>query len=57
MYSGPLDCIIKTCTEKGIRGMYKGYFATIMRESPGSSLWYVLYYLALLYCLLGLIHC
>eukprot|EP00026_Physarum_polycephalum_P014612 Phypoly_transcript_15149.p1 GENE.Phypoly_transcript_15149~~Phypoly_transcript_15149.p1 ORF type:complete len:225 (+),score=17.20 Phypoly_transcript_15149:83-757(+) len=43
IYSGPLDCIIRTCTEKGIRGMYKGYFATMLRESPGSSLWFVVY--------------
>eukprot|EP00026_Physarum_polycephalum_P011816 Phypoly_transcript_12060.p1 GENE.Phypoly_transcript_12060~~Phypoly_transcript_12060.p1 ORF type:complete len:130 (+),score=10.68 Phypoly_transcript_12060:775-1164(+) len=23
--------------------MYKGYFATMLRESPGSSLWFVVY--------------
>jgi Mitochondrial carrier protein len=40
-YTGPLDCIIKTVRENGIRGMYKGYVATVMRESPGSGLWYL----------------
>jgi len=42
-FTGPLDCTIQTIKEKGLRGMYKGYFATMLREGPGSSLWFLSY--------------
>lgn len=43
VYTGPVDCMVKTWREKGPSGMYRGFFATVMRESPGSSVWFVVY--------------
>jgi len=45
-FAGPLDCVVKTLKAHGVRGIYKGFFATVLRESPGSSLWFVSYELS-----------
>jgi len=34
MYKGIMDCLVKTYNHSGIRGLYKGNYATIMREVP-----------------------
>ena len=33
-YTGIVDCLVKTWKQEGVRGLYKGNFASIMREIP-----------------------
>ncbi len=33
-YTGIMDCLVKTWKNEGIRGLYKGNFASIVREIP-----------------------
>lgn len=45
-YKGVLDCIVKTYKESGVRGLYQGNIATIMREIPAYSAQFGGYYYA-----------
>lgn len=42
-YKGMLDTGIKVLKEGGIRSLYKGTFATLLRDVPGSVAWFGLY--------------
>jgi ornithine carrier protein len=42
-YKGPIDCAIKTIRATGLRGLYKGHFATFARESCGGAAWFGVY--------------
>jgi solute carrier family 25 carnitine/acylcarnitine transporter 20/29 len=34
-YSGAIDCAVKTYRRQGIRGLYRGTAATLIRDVPG----------------------
>ena len=36
MYTGPLDVVRKLYAEGGIRSIFRGTFATLARDGPGS---------------------
>jgi len=41
IYTGTLDCIMKTCAQDGVRGMYKGFIPTWMRLAPWQMIFFV----------------
>ena len=43
LYSGPLDCFSKTYQKEGIRGIYKGFGVTTLREVPAFGLYFFVY--------------
>ncbi|KJE91797.1 solute carrier family 25 [Capsaspora owczarzaki ATCC 30864] len=42
-YSGPKDVFVKVYAESGIRGIYKGTVATLLRDVPGSGAYFGAY--------------
>jgi solute carrier family 25 carnitine/acylcarnitine transporter 20/29 len=42
-YNGMLDCAKKLYREGGIRSIYKGTFATLMRDVPASGVYFATY--------------
>ncbi|XP_058095756.1 mitochondrial arginine transporter BAC1 [Magnolia sinica] len=42
-YSGPLDCALKTVKNDGIKGIFRGGFATLLRESIGNAVFFSTY--------------
>jgi len=42
-YNGTLDVIKKVYAEAGIKGIYKGTFATLLRDIPGSYAYFAAY--------------
>ncbi|XP_056171789.1 mitochondrial arginine transporter BAC1 isoform X4 [Syzygium oleosum] len=42
-YSGPLDCAIKTVKADGVTGIFRGGFATLLRESIGNAVFFSTY--------------
>jgi solute carrier family 25 carnitine/acylcarnitine transporter 20/29 len=42
-YSGVFDCGVKTIKSEGIRALYNGLSATLMREVPGNACWFGMY--------------
>ncbi|KAF0975442.1 hypothetical protein FDP41_005436 [Naegleria fowleri] len=42
-YTGPLDCFIKTWKSNGIRGIYKGFNSTLVRDVPSYGAYFVMY--------------
>ncbi|KAK4874112.1 hypothetical protein RN001_013472 [Aquatica leii] len=50
LYNGSLDCAIKLYKEGGIRNIYKGTLATLMRDVPASGLYYLTYNQFKMYC-------
>lgn len=45
-YSGMLDCAKQVLKEGGIRSLYRGTFATLLRDCPGSIAWFGTYEIA-----------
>lgn len=43
LYKGPIDCIGKTWKLEGIRGVFKGMYATILRDMPSYGVYFVGY--------------
>jgi len=43
LYKGPIDAIGKLYAEGGIRSIYRGTFATLARDVPGSTAYFVTY--------------
>lgn len=41
LYSGPLDCVVKTVRAEGLRGIFKGTLASYLRFGPYCMLTYV----------------
>jgi len=39
-YGGPIDCVKSILAEGGIRGIYRGLFATFVRDIPGFALYF-----------------
>ncbi|KAF6155863.1 hypothetical protein GIB67_039194 [Kingdonia uniflora] len=42
-YSSPLDCAIKTIKREGVNGIFRGGFATLLRESIGNAVFFSTY--------------
>eukprot|EP01102_Stenamoeba_stenopodia_P004920 TRINITY_DN15424_c0_g1_i1.p1 TRINITY_DN15424_c0_g1~~TRINITY_DN15424_c0_g1_i1.p1 ORF type:complete len:307 (-),score=57.46 TRINITY_DN15424_c0_g1_i1:234-1154(-) len=42
-YAGPMDCAKQVFRESGIRGIYKGTAATMLRDVPGSGAYFAAY--------------
>uniref|UniRef100_A0A7S1KTE3 Mitochondrial carrier protein n=1 Tax=Percolomonas cosmopolitus TaxID=63605 RepID=A0A7S1KTE3_9EUKA len=42
-YKNPLDCAKKIFAERGIRGIYRGTGSTLVRDAPGSGVYFVFY--------------
>ncbi|XP_042519374.1 mitochondrial arginine transporter BAC1 isoform X1 [Macadamia integrifolia] len=42
-YSSPLDCAVKTIKTEGVKGIFRGGFATLLRESIGNSAFFCTY--------------
>lgn len=42
-YNGPLDCAVKTVKEEGLTGMFRGGYATLLRESFGNATFFTTY--------------
>ena len=42
-YSGSLDCVAKVYSKEGIRGLYKGFGVTTLREVPAFGLYFFVY--------------
>ncbi|KAB0795702.1 hypothetical protein PPYR_09763 [Photinus pyralis] len=43
LYNGPIDCAIKLYKQGGIRSIYLGSLATLMRDVPASGLYFLTY--------------
>jgi len=43
LYTGPIDCLIKTIKAEGIRGVYKGYVAHYFRLGPHITLTFLFF--------------
>jgi len=46
LYTGPIDCLLKTYRADGLRGLYRGLFPMIIRDVPGVGAWYATFELA-----------
>ncbi|PON61386.1 Mitochondrial substrate/solute carrier [Trema orientale] len=42
-YSGPLDCAVKTVKSEGVKGIFRGGFTTLLRESIGNAVFFSVY--------------
>lgn len=42
-YAGPIDCMRQIYRESGFRGLYRGFFATLIRETPSYGAYFVSY--------------
>ena len=40
-YKGMIDCGVHVFREGGVRSLFKGTFATLLRDVPGSVAWFV----------------
>lgn len=47
VYSGPLDCAVKTVRAEGLSGLWRGNTACMMREVPGNMAWFGMYELSM----------
>eukprot|EP00474_Spongospora_subterranea_P003586 CRZ04044.1 hypothetical protein [Spongospora subterranea] len=45
-YRGTLHCLVHTLKNEGITGVFRGQFSTLIREIPGSAMYFVIYELA-----------
>ncbi|XP_062891395.1 mitochondrial carnitine/acylcarnitine carrier protein-like isoform X2 [Mobula hypostoma] len=43
MYTGPGDCVRKLYRHSGIPGIYKGMFLTLLRDIPGTGVYFLTY--------------
>mmetsp|Transcript_4352 Transcript_4352/g.6467 ORF Transcript_4352/g.6467 Transcript_4352/m.6467 type:complete len:307 (+) Transcript_4352:306-1226(+) len=43
VYSGPVDCVIKTVRSDGFQGLWKGNVSCLLREIPGNMAWFGTY--------------
>mmetsp|Transcript_24636 Transcript_24636/g.85700 ORF Transcript_24636/g.85700 Transcript_24636/m.85700 type:complete len:315 (-) Transcript_24636:99-1043(-) len=42
-FTGPVDCFTKSVAAEGLRVMYRGHAATVLREVPGTACWFGAY--------------
>ena len=43
IYKGSYDALLLICRQEGVRGIYKGYGATLLTYGPFSALYFFLY--------------
>ena len=43
IYRGSFDALLQICKQEGVRGIYKGYGATLLTYGPFSALYFLLY--------------
>ena len=43
VYAGPLDLAKRILRETGVRGLYRGHVACLLREIPGNAAWFGVY--------------
>ncbi|KAI4296774.1 hypothetical protein L6164_036699 [Bauhinia variegata] len=43
IYSSPLDCALKTVKSEGVRGIFRGGYTTLLRESFGNTVFFSVY--------------
>ena len=43
IYKGSFDALLQICRQEGVRGIYKGYGATLLTYGPFSALYFFLY--------------
>ena len=43
IYKGSFDALLQICQQEGVRGIYKGYGATLLTYGPFSALYFLLY--------------
>jgi hypothetical protein len=46
-YSGPIDCLRRSVRREGYSVLYRGHFATLLREVPGTGSWFTTYELCI----------
>jgi hypothetical protein len=42
-FNGPLSCIMQSVQAEGLRVLYRGHGATLLREIPGTACWFAAY--------------
>jgi hypothetical protein len=42
-YSSTMDCLTRSIREEGMRVLYRGHLATMLRETPGTACWFGAY--------------
>lgn len=42
-FRGPLDCLVRSVRDEGLRVLYRGHTATLLREIPGTGMWFTAY--------------
>jgi len=40
LYTGPIDCARRIVREQGMRGLWRGFGPTLLRDGPGVGAWY-----------------
>lgn len=45
-YKNTFDCFRRTLSHEGLRGLYRGHLATMLREIPGNGAWFATYEIA-----------
>ena len=43
MYAGPIDCLMRSLREDGLRVLFRGHTGTLLREIPGTACWFGAY--------------
>lgn len=43
LYSGPIDCLTKLYRQGGLRSVFRGTFATLLRDVPANGVYFVTY--------------
>lgn len=43
LYTGPVDCLLRSVRAEGLRVLYKGHVSTMLREVPGTAGWFGAY--------------
>lgn len=47
VFTGPVDCLVRSVRAEGLRVLYRGHSATLLREIPGTGMWFFSYELFL----------
>ena len=43
LYTGPIDCVRKIAATRGVKGLYRGYSPTLLREFQAYGFYYMAY--------------
>lgn len=42
-FRGPVDCLVRSVRDEGLGVLYRGHTATLLREIPGTGMWFTSY--------------